>query len=68
MVYNNEELSDVLSRSRKMLFGLRDAVLQVEQELSESTEEDKIKEILKRAGILKFYGNPLVKKSIEACR
>jgi len=32
------------------------------------SESEKLQEIYKRADILKFLGNPLVAKSIEACR
>ena len=47
---------------------MKNAVTQVENELAECPESDKTKEVLKRADMLRFLGNPLVIKSIEACR
>ena len=51
-----------------MLARLRDVVFQVENEFYESSELEKQQEVYKRADMLKFSGNPLVAKSIEACR
>lgn len=66
-VYTREELTTVLEKSKAMLLRLKDTVLQVEKELPQMPDPEKLTEILKRADILKFSGNPLVKKSIEAC-
>lgn len=66
-VYKREELATVLEKSKAMLLRLKNTVLQVEKELPQMPAPEKITEILKRANILKFSGNPLVKKSIEAC-
>ena len=67
-VYESEKLDEVLKNSREMLLKLKDAVRQVEKELEECSQEERYKEALKRADLLKYYGNPLVKKSLEACK
>lgn len=65
-VYNKDEFEMVLENSRKMLLRLKNAVFQVENEFPEGSESEKITEVLKRADMLKFSGNPFVVKSIEA--
>lgn len=67
-VYEKEKLNQVLKNSREMLLKLKDAVQQVEIELAECSQEERYKEALRRADLLKYYGNPLVKKSLEACK
>lgn len=51
-----------------MLAQLRDAVFEVENKFQQGSESEKIHEVYKKANILKFSGNPLVAKSIEACQ
>lgn len=58
----------VIANSKMMLERLKDAVFQVENEFPESSEAEKMQEICQKADMLKFSGNPLVAKSIEACR
>ncbi len=67
-VYNKSTLDVVIENSKNMLLRLKDTVLQVEKEFSNDSEENKLLEIYKRAEMLKFSENPLVAKSIEACR
>lgn len=67
-VYDKDKLDMVISNSKKMLEKLKDAVFQVENNFHESPETEKLHEIYKRADMLEFSGNPLVAKSIEACR
>ncbi len=67
-VYNKEKLKEVVKNSKTMLCRFKESVIQVEREFAEQTEDEKNKEVLRRAEILQFCGNPLVKKSIEACR
>lgn len=67
-VYDKNKLDTVITNSKQMLIRLKDAVLQVDNEYKESSESEKLQEIYNRADILKFLGNPLVAKSIEACR
>ena len=68
VVYDKNKLDTVIANSKSMLFRLKDAVLQVEEEFPEALESEKLHEIYKRAELLHFSGNPLVAKSIEACR
>lgn len=67
-VYKKDEFNIAVKNSKEMLLRLKNAVTQVENELAECPESDKTKEVLKRADMLRFLGNPLVIKSIEACR
>lgn len=67
-VYEKEKLEQVLKNSGEMLLKLKDAVQQVEIELAECSQEERYKEALRRADLLKYCGNPLVKKSLEACK
>lgn len=67
-IYNKEELDVVLENSKAMLSKLKNVVLQVEDELPKIAENEKLTAIFERADMLKFAGNPLVVKSIEACR
>lgn len=67
-VYDKNMLDMVITNSKVMLERLKDVVFYVENEFSESSEAEKLQEVYKRVGMLKFSGNPLVAKSIEACR
>lgn len=67
-VYKKDEFGVVIESSREMLIRLKNAVIQVENELAELSEAEKITEIFTRADMGKLAGNPLVVKSIEACR
>lgn len=67
-VYDKNKLDTVITNSKIMLVRLKDAVFQVENEFPEISESDKMQEVYKRADMLRFIGNPLVAKSIEACR
>lgn len=67
-IYNKSTLNTVIENSKNMLLRLKDTVLQVEKEFSKDSEAKKLLEIYKRAEMLKFSENPLVAKSIAACR
>lgn len=67
-VYEKEKMDQVLKNSKEMLLKLRDAVQQVEKELAEYYQEEREKEALRRVDLFEYYGNPLIKKSLEACR
>lgn len=67
-VFGSEELEKIIAGSRNLLRQLRDAAIQVEKEFAGMGENEKITEIMKRANVLQYAGNPLVVKSIEACR
>lgn len=67
-VYDRKALRKVTDRSKKMLYKLRKIVMEVQKELGEISDEEKLKEICKRADMTMFSGNPLFRKSIKACR
>ena len=67
-VYDKNKLDTVITNSKIMLARLKAAVCQVEAEFPQGSEPEKLREVYKRAEMLKFIGNPLVVKSIEACR
>lgn len=67
-VYDKIEVNDVIAKSRRMLNRLKDAVYQVESECRQDNEADKILKIFEQADILQYAGNPLVVKSIDACK
>ena len=67
-VYDKNKLDTVIANSKIMLERLKDAVCQVETEFPQSLESEKMQEVYKRTEMLRFIGNPLVAKSIEACR
>lgn len=67
-VYDKNKLDTVIANSKIMLSRLKNAVFQVEIEFPQSPESEKMQEVYKRADMLRFIGNPLVAKSIEACR
>lgn len=66
-VRKKEDFAVILEDSRAMLLKLKSAVLQVENESSAISDAEKTNEILKRADMLMYEGNPLIIKSIEAC-
>ncbi len=67
-IYDKISIKEVINDSKRMLHRLKDAVHKVEAEYKELNEDEKILMIFKQAGILQYVGNPLVVKSIEACR
>ncbi len=67
-VYQKEKLDIVINDSKKMLFRLKEAVSQVEAEFPEISEPSKVEEILKRANMFSYAGNPFVSRSIYAIR
>lgn len=67
-IYDKIRLKEVVNDSKRMLHKLKDAVHQVEKEYKQYDEADKLTMIFKQADILQYVGNPLVVKSIDACR
>ena len=67
-IYDKIRLKEVVNDSKRMLHKLKDAVHQVEKEYKQYDEVDKLTMIFKQADILQYVGNPLVVKSIDACR
>lgn len=67
-VYDREIFDTVIANSKRMLARLKDAVAQVEKDFPMGSEAEKMQEIYERAKLTKFSGNPLVARSIEACR
>lgn len=67
-VYDKEKLDAVIQSARARMAQLKTAVVQVEKDWKECTQEEKLQEIYRRANLEKFLGNPLVKTSVEACR
>lgn len=68
VVYDKAKGKEVINGSKERLSRLKDTVHQVEMEYKQYTEAEKLKMIFEQAGILQYAGNPLVLKSIEACR
>ena len=67
-VYDREIFDTVIANSKRMLARLKDAVAQVEKDFPMGSEAEKMQEIYERADMIRFSGNPLVAKSIEACK
>ena len=67
-IYDKIRLKEVINDSKRMLHRLKDAVHQVEKEYKQYNEAEKLTMIFKQADILQYIGNPLVVKSIGACR
>lgn len=67
-VYDRTKLREVINDSKQLLYRLKDAVHQVETEYKHYTEGEKLTMIFKQADILQYIGNPLVIKSVEACK
>lgn len=67
-IYDKIRLKEVINDSKRMLHRLKDAVHQVEKEYEQYNEAEKLTMIFKQADIQQYAGNPLVVKSIGACR
>ena len=67
-IYDKTRLKEVINDSKRMLRKLKDAVYQVEMECKQYPETEKLTTIFKQAHILQYAGNPLVVKSIDACK
>lgn len=67
-VYDKLKLEEAIANSKKMLFKLKNAVQQVENECKLYDEQEKLLKIFEQADILQYAGNPLVIKSIDACK
>lgn len=67
-IYDKVKIKEVINSSKRMLHRLKDAVHQVERRCKQYNETEKLTMILEQAGILQYAGNPLVMKSIDACR
>lgn len=67
-IYDRRGLDEVIKDSKRMLCRLKDAVYQVEKKNKQYNESEKLTMISKQADILQYIGNPLVVKSIDACR
>lgn len=67
-VCNKEQIQDVLDTGRNILVQLKEAVHKVEEEHENWDEKEKNITVLELAGISQYAGNPLVAKSIEACK
>ena len=67
-IYDKIRLKEVVNDSKRMFHRLKDAVYQVEKEYEQYNEAEKLTMIFKQADIQQYAGNPLVVKSIGACR
>lgn len=67
-VYDKWKVKEVITNSKRMLSKLKDAVQSVESECKQDNEDEKLSKIFKQADILQYVGNPLVMKSIDACK
>lgn len=67
-VYDKKKLTEVIDNSKGMLERLRSATVRIEKEYSQASEEEKLRKILEQTGMLQYMGNPLVAKSIRACK
>lgn len=67
-IYDTISLKEVINDSKSMLHRLKNAVHRVEMECKHYAEAEKLTMIFKQADILQYAGNPLVLKSIDACR
>ena len=67
-VYDKEKLPEVIHNSKDMLKRLRSATVRVEKECSQASENEKLLKILGQVGMLQYIGNPLVERSIYACK
>ena len=67
-IYDKTRLKEVINDSKRMLHRLKDAVHQVEMECKQYPETEKLTTIFEQAHILQYAGNPLVVKSIDACK
>ena len=67
-ICDRRNLDEVIKDSKRMLCKLKDAVHQVEKECKQYNESEKLTMIFNQADILQYIGNPLVVKSVDACR
>lgn len=67
-IYDEAAIKEVIMDSKRMLHRLKEAVYQTEKKYSQYTESEKLMMIFKQADIMQYAGNPLVAKSIDACR
>ena len=67
-IYDKIRLKEVINDSKRMLHRLKDAVHQIEKEYKQYNKAEKLTMIFKQEDILQYIGNPLVVKSIGACR
>lgn len=67
-IYDKKRIKDVIVTGRKMLYNLKNAVQQVEKDYKNCDEKEKLLKVFEQADILQYAGNPLVVKSIEACK
>lgn len=67
-IYDEIKVKEVINNSKKMLYRLKDAVYQIESQYKQYDEDEKLLMIYEQAGILQYVGNPLVLKSIDACK
>lgn len=67
-IYDKARLKEVIHDSKRMLHRLKDAVHHVDKEYNLYNDTEKLTMIFKQADILQYAGNPLVVKSIDACR
>lgn len=67
-VYDKEKAAEVIQSSKNMLERLKRATLQVENECSQASEHEKLLKILGQVDMLQYMGNPLVARSICACK
>ena len=67
-VYKGEEWKDILKNSREYLKKLKQSVIEIEKDHNTSSEESKMKMIGEKMGWQQIAGNPLFKRSVEACK
>lgn len=67
-VYTKDTFPDVVQNSKALLSNLKEAVQQADRALPNHSDAEKLTEVLQRADMLQYAGNPLVAKSIEAIR
>lgn len=68
MVYSKEELVRVIENSINILKNLKTTISNIDSESIIMSDDAKLTEILKRTNLIKYKGNPLVIKSVEACQ
>lgn len=68
VIYDNIKIKEVITDSKRMLYRLKDAVQQVDNEYKHCNEEEKLTMIFTQAEIPQYAGNSLIVNSIGACR
>lgn len=68
VIYDNIKIKEAITDSKKMLYRLKDAIQQVDNEYKHCNEEEKLTMIFTQAEIPQYAGNPLIINSIGACR